>query len=163
MAYAPNEEHQFLIKTATEVLDTMSRLPGMSGEASGAVSADTQVMMRDAARVLKCSQDYSSFGKRHAQQFGLGYLEIVIRNIGIILTQWSHWNAICVDVAIPWRDCNGKEDWKKSWCKKVGRTYQECLYFSRRAQTVQSVYVDGKKWLHEKPAQSHVVKPEEHD
>ena len=49
-------------------------------------------------------------------------LETVVRNIGITsMTQWSqwpHWNAIYV--AIHWQDCYGKEDWKRSCCKKVG-------------------------------------------
>ena len=38
--------------TAAQVLDTISRLPGMSGEANNAVSAYTQVKMIDASRML---------------------------------------------------------------------------------------------------------------
>ena len=38
--------------TAVKVLDTISRLPGMSGEANDAVSAYTQVEMSDASRLL---------------------------------------------------------------------------------------------------------------
>ena len=39
--------------TAAKVLDTISRLPGMLGEASDAVSAYTQVKMSDAPRLLE--------------------------------------------------------------------------------------------------------------
>ena len=49
--------------TAATVLDTISRLPGMSGEANDAVSAFTQVKMSDASRLLM-------FHERNAQQCG---------------------------------------------------------------------------------------------
>ena len=39
--------------TAAEVLDTISQLPGMSGEANDAVSAHAQVKMSDASRLLE--------------------------------------------------------------------------------------------------------------
>ena len=39
--------------SAAEVLDTISQLPGISGDANGAVSAYTQVKMSDAFRLLE--------------------------------------------------------------------------------------------------------------
>ena len=39
--------------TAAEVLDTISQLPGMSGEANNAVSAHALVKMSDASRLLE--------------------------------------------------------------------------------------------------------------
>ena len=46
MQHSPNKEHQRL-------LNTISRLLGMSGEANDAVSAYTQVKISDASRALK--------------------------------------------------------------------------------------------------------------
>ena len=39
--------------TAAKVMDVIARLPGCAGQASGAVSAYTQVKMEDAPRLLK--------------------------------------------------------------------------------------------------------------
>ena len=78
-------------------------------------SAYTEVEMSDASRLFgplepECSTVWS------------GSLASVVRNIGISsTTQCSHWNAIFL--AICRQDCCEKEDWKRSWCKKVGRTY----------------------------------------
>ena len=37
------------------------------------------------------------------------------------MTQWSHKNVI--SMAIHEQDCDGKEDWKRSCCKKVVNKY----------------------------------------
>ena len=104
--------------TAGKVLDTISGLPGRSGEAKYAATAFTQVEMNDA--------DCFSFQRRNAQQVVSGYLEIVDRNIGIILTTQL----------VPLQRCYGKEIWKKSCCKKSGRRYST-----------------GNKWLDKKKKQ----------
>ena len=120
MPYAPNEEHQFLIKTATEVLDTMSRLPGMSGEENGAVSANTQVKMRDSARVLKISPRLLKL--REAARPTVWIRLPRIRHP-------KHWDNIDQMVPLARNLCGcghplaGLQDWKKSWCKKDGRKY----------------------------------------
>ena len=43
--------------TAAKVMDIISRLPGCSGQASDAVSADTQVKMEDAHKLLKIQKN----------------------------------------------------------------------------------------------------------
>ena len=42
--------------TAAKVIDIISRLPGCAGQAADAVSAETQVKMEDAPKLLKNSQ-----------------------------------------------------------------------------------------------------------
>ena len=51
--YSPTKGASKSHMTAEKVLGTLSRLPGMSGEANDAVSADTQVKMSDGFRLLE--------------------------------------------------------------------------------------------------------------
>ena len=43
--------------TAPKVLDTVSRLPGCSGQSSDAVSAETQVKFKDAPELLRLPEE----------------------------------------------------------------------------------------------------------
>ena len=53
MQYVQKKDHQHSRMAAAKVMDIISRLPGCSGQAAGAVSAYTQVKMEDAPKLLK--------------------------------------------------------------------------------------------------------------
>ena len=108
--------------TAARVQDTNYQLPGTSSKTNNTISTYTQIKISNASSFASAS------GDGNANSLGSGFFELVLRNIGITLTQWSHWNAIYM--ATHWKDCFGKEDsnavlfqevWEKvpSW---------ECLY-----------------------------------
>ena len=48
MQHSPNKVHQHHKMTAAKIMNIISRLPGCDGQAADAVSAYTQVKMKDA-------------------------------------------------------------------------------------------------------------------
>ena len=60
--------------TAAKIMDIMSRLPGFAGQAADAVSAYTQVKMKDAPTLLKFqSQNVQIFGYYNRSTNGLNH------------------------------------------------------------------------------------------
>ena len=113
MQYLQNKDHQHLQMTAAKVMDIISRLPGCSGQAADAVSANTHVKMEDASTLLKFPQSECpdiwirlpthTNGKNHGP---------VWKTRSFLLS------GICT--VILWQDCYGqfekillKYDWEK--------------------------------------------------
>ena len=94
--------------TAAKVMDIISRLPGCAGQAVDAVSACTQVKMEDAHKLFKKIQN------RSVQTFGFVYHDTKGPNHGpVSKTQLFLLSEICT--VIPWRDCYGKGNLRKSY------------------------------------------------
>ena len=93
--------------TAAKVMDIISRLPGCSGQATDAVSADTQVKMEDAHKLLKIpkSECPDIWIRLPSIEDPVVPLE---RNLyGVIL----------------WQDCYGKGNLRTSYWSTVGRKF----------------------------------------
>ena len=66
MHCSQNKDHQHHKLTAAKEMEIKARLPGCAGQAAGAVSAQTQVIMEDAPKLLKvpksqCPDIWSTF------------------------------------------------------------------------------------------------------
>ena len=93
--------------TAAKIMDIISRLTGCSGQEVDAVSAETQVKMEDAHKLLKKIQN------RNVQTFGFVYHDTNGRNHGPVWkTQSFLLNEICT--VILWQDYYGKGNLRKS-------------------------------------------------
>ena len=129
--------------TAAKVLDTISRLPGMSVEANDAVFAHTQVTMSDASRLLKL-------------------LEAECPTVWVMLLRNrrpKHWDNIDDTMATGtqsfWppsgRAALGKKIGRGLVARKLGKVQSwECLYVHRLVQLFRSDNVEDKKRLWEK-------------
>ena len=82
LQYSPNKAHQLVTHSS---IGYFFLLPGMSGEGNDAASAYTQVKVNDAHQFAFAS------GNGLPQQFGSGFLEIVVQDIG---KNMSHGSAI---------------------------------------------------------------------
>ena len=93
--------------TAAKIMDIISRLPGCDGQAADAVSADTQVKMEDAHKLL------FKIPKWSVQTFGFVYHDTNGLNHGPVWkTQSFFLKGICT--VILWQDYYGKGKLRKS-------------------------------------------------
>ena len=93
--------------TAAKIMDIISRLPGCDGQAADAVSAETQVKMEDAHKLLKIQN-------RSVQTFGFVYHDTNGPNHGPVWkTQLFLLGGICT--VILWQDYCGKGNLRKSY------------------------------------------------
>ena len=91
--------------TAAKVMDTMSRLLGCAGQAADAVSAETQVKMEDAPKLLKVPNSDQTFGFVYHDTNGLNHGPVwKIRSFLL--------SEICT--VILWQDYCGKGNLRKS-------------------------------------------------
>ena len=89
--------------TAAKIMDIISRLPGCAGQAADAVSAYTQVEMKDAPK----------FQNGNVQTFGFVYHDTDGQNPGPVWkTQSFLLSEICT--VIFWQDCYGKGNLRKA-------------------------------------------------
>ena len=111
--------------TAAKVMDIMSRLPGCAGQAAEAVSAYTQVKMKDAPSLLKIPKaDVQVFGYVHQNTNG--------QNHGPVWkTQSFLLSEICT--VILWQDYYGKGNLRKFCWNTVGKKFLnwESLFVNR--------------------------------
>ena len=125
--------------TAAKVIDIISRLPGCAGQAADAVSAETQVKMEDASKLLKIP-------KSECQKFGFVHHDTNRLNHGRIWTIQSFLLSE-IRMVILWQDYYGKGNLKKillKYCwEKVSNW--ECLFVHRDKGLSLSVYVDDIK------------------
>ena len=93
--------------TAAKVMDIISRLPGCAGEAADAVSAETQVKMEDAPKLLKIPKsecpDIWIRLPRHKWQKSWSSMEDPV--VPLERNLYGH----------PWQDCYGKGKLRKSY------------------------------------------------
>ena len=139
LQYSPNMEHHSHQRTGHYFL------VARSGETNDAVSAYTLVKMSDASRLLEIRET-------ECATVWIRPFDIFVRNIGITsMDQFSHWNAI--ELAIHWKDCYVKEDWKRAYCKKVVEEYP-AVNISVFTDKLNSVYQCMSTTLppHEPPA-----------
>ena len=93
--------------TAAKVMDIISRLPGCAGQAADAVSANTQVKMEDAPKLLKIS-------KSECPEIWIRLPRHKWPNHGPVWkTQSFLLSEICM--VILWQDCYGKGNLRKSY------------------------------------------------
>ena len=92
--------------TAAEVVDVIARLPECAGQAADAVSADTQVKMDDAPKLLKIYQN------RNVQTFGYVDHDTNGRNLGPV---WKTHSFLLSEfcMVIFWQDCCWKGNSRK--------------------------------------------------
>ena len=126
---------------AAKFLDTIARMPGKSGESNDAVSAYTQVFMKEAPRLLKldetqCPRTWISLPRSRRP------------------TEWDK----LVDPVIP-LECNldghplagllWERKWRKSYVQQGWERVKgwECLYLHKKAKLFLSVYVDDFKMV----------------
>ena len=91
--------------TAAKVMDIISSLPGCAGQAADAVSAYTQVKMKDAPSLLKIRS-------QNVQIFGFVYQDANDLNHGPV---WKIQSFLLSEICmvILWQDCYGKGTLKK--------------------------------------------------
>ena len=134
--------------TAAKVLDTVLRVPGMSGEANDAVSAYTQVKMSDASRLLarpvtECPTVWIGLPRNRRPKH--------LDNIDDPMVPWErnlyghplaklHWERRLEEVLL-------QESWRKRTQLRLTLFFIDTLH-----SFYLSVDVDDKKWLDEKPA-----------
>ena len=125
--------------TAAKVMDIISRLPGCHGQAADAVSANTQVKMEDAHKLLKapkseCPDIWIRLPKHKWP-----------KSCSSRKTQLFFLSEICT--VILWQDCYGKGNFEKILLnyglEKVPNW--ECLCVHRHQRLFLSVYVDDVK------------------
>ena len=125
---------------AAKFLDAMSKLLGMAGETSDAISAYTRVKMTEAPRLLRMP-------KEECPEM---WIRIPPRQIP------TGWDNIEDPSGTSWkklmwsptgRPCLGKKIWRSDIRKRMGGKYQlgECLYVHKKLGFFSSVYVDDIK------------------
>ena len=129
--------------TAATVMDTISRLPGCSGQAADAVSAYTQAKMEDAPNNLKIPKsecpDIWIRLPRHKWPKSWSSMEDPV-----VLSAWRE--SVRIDVIL-WQDCYGKGNLRKSFLKYGWeKVYNwECLFVHSEKGLFLSVYMDDTK------------------
>ena len=126
--------------TAAKIMDIISRLPGCDGQAADAVSAETQVKMEDAHKLLK------KFQNRNVQTFGFVYHDTNGRNHGpdmddpvVPLERNLYGHPLA---GLLWEKQFEKILLKHGW-EKIPNW--ECLFVHREKGLFLSVYVDDIK------------------
>ena len=125
--------------TAAKIMDIISRLPGCDGQAADAVSAETQVKMADAHKLLK-------FKNRSVQTFGSVYHDTNGQNHGssmedpvVLLERNLYGHPLA---GLLWEKQFEKILLKHGW-EKIPNW--ECLFVHREKGLFLSVYVDDIK------------------
>ena len=122
--------------TAAKIMDIISRLPGCDGQAADAVSADTQVKLEDAHKLLK-------FQNRNAQTFGFVYHDTSCSNHG---PAWKAQSFFLSDICtgIFWQDNFGKGNSRKFYWNTVGWSSKLGMFICRPRKRTILVCVCGR-------------------
>ena len=100
---------------AAKVMDIISRLPGCAGQATDAVSGDTQVKMEDAPKLLKIPNwNVQTFGFVHHDTNGLDHGPVWKIQSFLL-------NGICT--VILWQDCCGKGNLRNPFEASLGEGF----------------------------------------
>ena len=127
---------------AATFLDAMSKLLGMAGETSDAISAYTQVTMTEAPRLLRMP-------KEECPEM---WIRIPPRQIPTGGDNIEDPSGTCWK-KLMWsptgRPCLGKKIWRSDIRKRMGGKYQlgECLYVHKKLGFFSPVYVDDIKMV----------------
>ena len=143
--YSPNKDHQLLKWQQLKSSDILSRLPGCDGQAADAVSAETQVKMEDAHKLLKIPKIGVS---RHLDSSTT--TQMATSHGPVLKTQLFLLNGICT--VILWQDCYGKGNSRKSYWNMAGRKFQignVSLYMVKKDYSYLCMWMT-KKWLQRK-------------
>ena len=107
--------------TAANVMDVIARLPDCDGQAADAISANTQVKLEDAPRLLNILS-------QNVQTYGYVFHDTNYRNPGQTLKMWYFSNEIYMDTH--WLDCCGNNSWRKFCWNLDGKKVPswECLF-----------------------------------
>ena len=125
--------------TAAKIMDIISRLPGCDGQAADAVSAETQVKMEDAHKLIKILKIGVSRHLDSSTTTQMAKISPVWKTQSFLLS------GICT--VILWQDYYGKGNLRKSYWSMAGRKFQnwECLFVHRAKELFLSLYVDDIK------------------
>ena len=120
--------------TLAKIMDIISRLPGCAGQAADAVSADTQVIMEDAPKLLKIQ-------KSECPDIWIRPTRHKWPNHGSVWKTQSFLAGLLRERQVE------KILLKYGWEKVSNR---ECLFVHRERGLLSSVYVDDTNWLERK-------------